>query len=291
MFAFARLAVRHGGTRKGKKMSRTRSIKPEFWDDEKLAMQCSRDARLLFIGLWGQSDDYGVVKGHPVWIKNQVFPYENIMETDIKKWLSELEKVNAIIPFVSHIEKYYFIRTFLNHQKISHPSKARNPLPPADIEKHSGNTPETLRRHSGNPPSETETETETRDTSVSLSVSPTDDVKKIFDYHGERIGNCRKLTPMRKQKITSRLKDGFSVDDLCLIIDFTAQDSFWSGDNDQGKAYNQVDTIFRSTEKTENNLNDARKWNNNGRAKKSNIKGLDGLRKFAKRHNVGGVND
>jgi uncharacterized phage protein (TIGR02220 family) len=131
----------------------------------------------------------------------------------------------------------------------------------------------------------------TRDTSVSLSVSPTDDVKNVFDYHCVIIGNCRKLTPMRKQKITARLKDGFSVDDLYMIIDFTAQDDFWCGDNDRGTVYNQIDTIFRSTEKTEKNLNDARKWNNNGRVKHSNIGGLDGLRKFAERHNVGDLND
>jgi predicted nucleic acid-binding protein len=46
-------------------------IKPEFWDDEKLAT-VSRDARLLFVGLWSNSDDYGVVKGHPAWLKNRI---------------------------------------------------------------------------------------------------------------------------------------------------------------------------------------------------------------------------
>jgi hypothetical protein len=55
-------------------MARTRMVKPEFWDDEKLA-KVSRDARLLFIGLWSNSDDYGVVKGHPAWPKNRIFPY------------------------------------------------------------------------------------------------------------------------------------------------------------------------------------------------------------------------
>jgi hypothetical protein len=44
-------------------------IKPEFWSDEKLAA-LSLQARLIYIGLWNLSDDYGVVKGHPLcWLE------------------------------------------------------------------------------------------------------------------------------------------------------------------------------------------------------------------------------
>jgi len=38
-------------------------IKPEFWSDEKLAA-LSLQARLIYIGLWNLSDDYGIVKSH-----------------------------------------------------------------------------------------------------------------------------------------------------------------------------------------------------------------------------------
>jgi len=58
-------------------MARIRTIKPEFWDDEKLSL-VSRDARLTFIGMWTFSDDYGVVKGASVWLKSKIFPYDNI---------------------------------------------------------------------------------------------------------------------------------------------------------------------------------------------------------------------
>jgi len=116
----------------------------------------------------------------------------------------------------------------------------------------------------------------TRVTSVTLEPA----INLIFKYHQEKIGNCKQLTPARKAKIKARLNDKFSADDLCLIIDYTAQDAFWIGDNDRGRAFNQIETIFRSTEKTEKNLNDARKWDSGGRIKKSNIKGIDGLRDF-----------
>ena len=138
-------------------MARTRSVKPEFWDDEKLAT-VSRDARLTFIGLWTNSDDYGVVKGHPSWLKNTIYPYDDIRLADFQKWLKELESLCCIVPFSSNGEKYYYIKHFLKHQTINHPSKRINPEPPSTFSS-------TLPEPSGSPivtlPFETETETET----------------------------------------------------------------------------------------------------------------------------------
>jgi hypothetical protein len=113
-------------------MARIRSIKPEFHDDEKLAT-IPRDARLLFIAMWNFSDDYGVIKGHPVWIKNKVFPYDEIKQATFNEWLLSLEKLRCIIPFEANGEKFYFIRTFHDHQRVDKPSQTRNPEPPADI--------------------------------------------------------------------------------------------------------------------------------------------------------------
>lgn len=113
-------------------MARIRTIKPEFWDDEKLA-SISRDARLLFIGIWNQADDYGVVKGHPSWLKNKIFPYDEIRPADFQKWVSELEAIRAIIPFNHDLERYFFIRTFPDHQHVNRPSETRNPAPPDNI--------------------------------------------------------------------------------------------------------------------------------------------------------------
>jgi hypothetical protein len=42
-------------------MARIRTVKPEFWTSEQV-MNCSRDARLLFIGMWNFCDDGG---NHP----------------------------------------------------------------------------------------------------------------------------------------------------------------------------------------------------------------------------------
>ncbi len=132
-------------------MARTRTIKPEFWDDEKLA-NVSRDARLTFVGFWMCSDDYGVTKGNPKWLKSKIFPYDSdIKNGHFEKWLKELEGIDCIIPFEAHGESYYLIKSFNDYQKIDHPSKMRNPEPPRKM----------LAKLSRNPRSETETETET----------------------------------------------------------------------------------------------------------------------------------
>lgn len=113
-------------------MARLRTVKPEFFGDEKLST-ISRDARLTFIGMLIQSDDYGVVKGHPVWLKNSIYPYDDIKLSDFQKWLSEIESMQAIIPFTHNGERFYFIRKFSEHQKVDNPSKWKNPEPPEDI--------------------------------------------------------------------------------------------------------------------------------------------------------------
>jgi hypothetical protein len=133
-------------------MARTRTIKPEFWDDEKLSTT-SRDARLTFIGIWTNSDDYGVVKGHPAWLKSAIFPYDDIKLSEFGKWLAELESLCCIVPFFHNGERYYHIKNFLKHQTINRPSQAKNPSPPDDSHEHS------VSNH-GELTDETETETE-----------------------------------------------------------------------------------------------------------------------------------
>lgn len=114
-------------------MARTRTYRPEFWDDQKLAEKTSRDARLTFLGILTNSDDYGVVKGHLAWLCSQIYPYETIKPLDFKKWILELEIVGVIIPFSKNGESYYYIRSFKTYQKVDHPSKYKNPDPPEDI--------------------------------------------------------------------------------------------------------------------------------------------------------------
>ena len=116
----------------GEIMARSRMIKPDFWDDEKLA-GVSMQSRLVFIALLNYSDDYGVVRGNNAWLKNKIFPFENIELSKFSDWVQELKSINVIIPFTADSEMYLYIKNFAKHQKINRPSETRNPKPPQDI--------------------------------------------------------------------------------------------------------------------------------------------------------------
>ena len=143
-------------------MARSRILKPEFWSDEKLAT-VPREARLTFAGLWTCSDDYGVTKGHPAWLKAQIFPYDvDLPLTEFRKWLADLERIGVIVPFTADGESFFHISNFSDHQRVDRPSKLRNPDCPTDIlAKHSRVCREPLATDSRECSDETETETET----------------------------------------------------------------------------------------------------------------------------------
>ena len=189
-------------------MARSRVIKPEFFDDEKLA-SVSRDCRLFFVGIWKCSDDYAVVKGHPVWLKNNIFPYdEDISKADIEGWLQLLYHIDAIIPFEHNAEKYYFITNFHKHQKVDKPSKSRNPEPPEDIsDQKFSNVRECVASVSRVSIDETETETET-ETEINTLSKPTGSDRKnsksnfqiFWNVWPNKVGKDAALKSWQKRK-------------------------------------------------------------------------------------------
>ena len=127
-------------------MARIRSIKPEFWQDERLA-KLSRDDRLLFLGLISAADDEGRMRGSPLLIKALVFPYE--ADFDLEAALERLVSARRIVRYECDGESFIWVRNFNKHQRIDKPSKSALPEPPAD---DSPSPPRTLREPSTNPP-------------------------------------------------------------------------------------------------------------------------------------------
>ncbi len=110
-------------------MARIRTIKPEFWTDEKI-LQISRDARLFFIALWNFADDNGVVEYKPLQLKALIFPLDqDIGPEEIKALVAELEKVGLVITYEVEGEPYLWIKNFTKHQKVDRPRKSSLPLP------------------------------------------------------------------------------------------------------------------------------------------------------------------
>ena len=111
-------------------MARTRTIKPDFWTDEKVG-KLSMQARLLFIGTWTHADDNGVVRGNPAYLRAQIFPYDdNLRSGELNRWLDALVECRMLIPIMWQGERYYVIRTFRKHQRTDR--RVVNELIPSD---------------------------------------------------------------------------------------------------------------------------------------------------------------
>ena len=111
-------------------MPRIRSIKPDFWKDHHLATSLSRDARLLYIGMWNFADDHGVLEGPAERIKAEVFPYDSV---NIKKLLSELIQLKRLVEYKVGNSFYFWLPKLNKHQKLDRPRDSNLPMPSEEI--------------------------------------------------------------------------------------------------------------------------------------------------------------
>lgn len=102
-------------------VARQRMVKPEFFDSESLA-ECSIPARLAFIGLWVQSDDYGRIKAQYNRLKARIFPFDKMTVARFVGLLQELEAVGCIQGYEVDGEQYISIPNFSFYQYIKKPS-------------------------------------------------------------------------------------------------------------------------------------------------------------------------
>lgn len=134
-------------------MARIRSIKPSYWEDEKIG-RLSWGARLLFIATWNIADDAGRLRWTPHLIRSQVFPYDEPLTADrVQELMDELELHDLVQPYSHgvHQEKLAFIKNFTVHQSISRSSGARLPGPSGfdgDDEGQSGQDADAFMMHS-----------------------------------------------------------------------------------------------------------------------------------------------
>jgi hypothetical protein len=113
-------------------VARIRSIKPEFWDDRKLARSTSRDARMLYMALWNQSDEHARCNGDPDWLKGRAFPYDDdVTPAIVDRWLEELAVAGRIVRYEVDGDPFLYVPKLPNHQRLE-PAKAasRIPAPP-----------------------------------------------------------------------------------------------------------------------------------------------------------------
>lgn len=131
-------------------MARIRTIKPEYWSDEKLARE-GHATRLVFIALWSMADDYGRLIDNEKQIEAFVFPHEE-GSRDIRESLATLSRLGRIRRGTAENGQHVIeISNWSKHQKVDRPSE-RGAIPqivvPQEVGESSRDTRETLARHS-----------------------------------------------------------------------------------------------------------------------------------------------
>lgn len=113
-------------------MARKRMIDPGFWTDEKLGT-CTRDERLLFMGLISNADDDGRLPGHPALLKSMIFPYDyDITPDDVEKWAQSLFQKRLIAIYKANGQTYIWVCNFSKHQSIKKKTESKLPAPPGN---------------------------------------------------------------------------------------------------------------------------------------------------------------
>jgi hypothetical protein len=131
-------------------MARIRSVKPEFWADEDLA-DVSRDARLLYIGLWNLSDEHGRLRGDPRYVKGQLFPYDDdLSAAAVSELLKTLEVARKVVRYRVGAGQYVFLPNLGKHQRLeSEKVPSRLPPPPDPSESAQVSAPDPVDPDSG----------------------------------------------------------------------------------------------------------------------------------------------
>jgi uncharacterized phage protein (TIGR02220 family) len=192
-------------------------IKPEFWEDEKLS-QVSYQARLTYIAVWNFSDDYGVVKGNPVWLKNRIFPYDDKLSiTGFQNCLQELCDLKRLLPFCHNGESFFYIPKFTEHQKINRPSGRKNPAPPDGINNDCSVSlnDDSVSLNDDSCPKEKEKEKEKEKYNVEQKIP----YESIIQFLNEKSGkNFKHNSKNTRSLIRARWNEGFNEDQFKTVI-------------------------------------------------------------------------
>lgn len=117
-------------------MARIRTVKPEFWTSEDV-VECPRDVRLFFIGLWNFADCAGRIPLKPRMLKMRIFPGEDdIGVDDVSAMVRRLVRAGLLIEYAFESQRYLQV-TGWHHQRIDKPNYRYPPRDrqgrPADI--------------------------------------------------------------------------------------------------------------------------------------------------------------
>ncbi len=127
-------------------MSRARTLKPEWLEDEILAA-CDDSVRMLSAALILIADDYGNGRANPMLVASRAWPYAKDARESVEKasrGIRELEQIGFLTTYQVGGQTYFSLRSWSKHQRVDHPSKPRVPAPVCVETKAESTSRETL---------------------------------------------------------------------------------------------------------------------------------------------------
>lgn len=103
-------------------MPRIRTIKPEYWTDDKIVDLPDPLTKLLFIGMWNFADDDGYIEASVRRLKRLIFPDNNY---DVEKAVRALIAAGMVGEYDSDQGFLLKIERFRDHQKPQHPTPTK----------------------------------------------------------------------------------------------------------------------------------------------------------------------
>lgn len=236
-------------------MARIRTIKPEFFRHEGL-QDLEQDnpgsyVMLVFAGLWGHCDKLGRFEWKPRTLKLDILPF---LSFDMATTMGLLLGAGFLRKYVAEDGREYGeVNSFEKHQRINGKEAQEDGKFPDPVEYRTGSdceAPVKQARSQEWKGKEEEREEEGKGKGNEALRARREQVAAVF-AHWRQIMNHPKavLDDKRRKLIESRLKDGYSADDLCSAITGCSMSPFHMGQNEQGTRYDGLELILRDGSK------------------------------------------
>jgi len=111
-------------------MARKRMIDPSFWEDENIG-KLSRDARLLYIGLFSNADDYGRIRANAAYLRSTIFMYDDLTLNDVLALRNELvQAMKSVVLYTIDGNDYIELLKWDTYQKQQKDRIQESQIPP-----------------------------------------------------------------------------------------------------------------------------------------------------------------
>lgn len=251
-------------------MARIRTIKPDFWEDEQVAL-LSPLARLLFIGSWNLADDAGRLRWTPDYINASLFMYDNLPTKRVRALMDEVEQQGMAVPYAGGQarQSLAYLPNFLKHQKINRPMPSRFPAPPEptpdppdvvpdslnDSVNDAAQTDAALTAGSGSGREE-EMEAEGTTPSVALAVCepsapvapdrPPQAVVQVFEAWLSATGRTNQtLLDAKRRRLIDRALKAYPLEDVLDAVHGWRRSPHHRGENPGRTVYNDLELLLR----------------------------------------------